>query len=446
MNAQPARDRFDLDYFKMRGDEPLDDIVTRMGKELDGFKTMALLFPRIHDLKRMSHDELEQLRRDGLVNRELVDFFDEHDRVPDDGWIDAHKIDHGGKFYREHGLLGFLVLACASLPACYCWNHEASVLNYTGKLTKRGPVPRRLAETAQLVIDVTTRHAFEPGGIAIRSAQKVRLIHAVIRYLIVRPDAIEMAIKTGVVVPDAGHGSPHHDHGDDWDPIMGAPISQEFLAATLLTFHYVVLKGLKRMGVRIGDADLHAYLHRWNVLGLLMGIDDRILRRLDTMENARALFDEVMRRHCERTEAAFTLEAALLDFQRDNVIEKLPGGRLRPLAHTPAIVTHALCTRETCHAVFLQLNGYELFWYLPVWFWIRIVAYLDNWAVFQWVTRGIIARVSLRIWGWRYENQAESQQSIDSGDWRPRGRIVIPSSLIEDWKLKTTPHSSNSRK
>lgn len=445
MSAIVTADQFNLNHYKMVGDKPLDDIMVRLGEELDGYRSVARLFPRVHDLVRMSDKQLADLRDSGLVTSELIEFLARYDRLPERDWIHLDTIREGGEFYRSNGVLGFLVLACASLPACYCWDNEAHVLGYTRKLMKNGDVPRRLPETAQFVIDVAAEGAFEPDGTAIRAARKVRLIHAIIRYLIVRPMSLDVGIQEGVLLPEPGHGGQHH-HGDDWRPDMGMPISQEFLTGTLLTFSHVVLGGLRKLGVRASDHQKRAYLHRWNALGYLMGIDERLLEQLDSPDNAEAMFESIMQRNRRGTERAQGLEAGLLDFMRNNVISRLPGGRLHPVKHVPAIMTRGLAGKETCRAVYLQLNGYEMVLYAPIWFGMKLVGRLNNLGIFHWLTRRIISYVSMHVWGWSRVDQANEQDGIDSGQVRPNGRIVIPTSLIDEWRLAPTDQPSKSRK
>ena len=445
MSAIATADQFDLDHYKMVGDKPLDDIMVRLGEELDGYRTVARLFPLVHDLVRMSEEQLADLRKSGLVTDDLIAFLAENDRLPDRDWVHRDTIREGGEFYRSNGVLGFLVLGCASLPACYCWANEAHVLGYTRKLMKNGRIPRRLPETAQFVIDVAAEGAFEPDGAAIRAARKVRLIHAIIRYLIVRPMSMDIGIQEGVLLPEPGQGG-HHHHGDDWRPDMGMPISQEFLTGTLLTFSHVVLGGLRKLGVRASEHQKRAYLHRWNVLGYFMGVDEQLLQQLDSPDTAAAMFEAIMQRNRRGTEHGYSMQAGLLDYMRNNVISRLPGGRLPPLRHVPAIMTRGLAGKETCRAVYLQLNGYELVLYAPIWFGMKLVGHLDNLRLFQWLTRRIIGYVSMNVWGWSRTDQETHQDGIDSGLVRSRGRIVIPTSLMDEWRLAPKGQPSNSRK
>ena len=148
MIATAAAAALDLDHYRNIGDPELDAIIVRLADALDGFRSVARLFPRVHDLVRMSREQLAELRDSGLVTDELIEFLSAYDRLPDRDWVHRDTIREGGEFYRSNGVLGFLVLACASLPACYCWDNEAHVLGYTRKLMTHGRVPRRLPETA----------------------------------------------------------------------------------------------------------------------------------------------------------------------------------------------------------------------------------------------------------------------------------------------------------
>ena len=80
-------------------------------------------------------------------------------------------------------------------------------------------------------------------------ALKVRLIHATIRYLILR-GASRDAIDAPPVPPlaPAGSGIYHTLYAHGWDTsVNGLPCNQEELAYTLLTFSYVFVRGLRTL-------------------------------------------------------------------------------------------------------------------------------------------------------------------------------------------------------
>jgi hypothetical protein len=74
----------------------------------------------------------------------------------------------------------------------------------------------------------------------------------------------------------------------------GLPCNQEELAYTLLTFHYIFLRSLRTLGLGWRRENEEAYLHTWNVLGHVLGIERRLMA--DTMEQAKVLFDAMQAR------------------------------------------------------------------------------------------------------------------------------------------------------
>ncbi|MEM1136557.1 MAG: oxygenase MpaB family protein, partial [Bacteroidota bacterium] len=132
--------------------------------------------------------------------KKLNTFFQKTQILP--AWADNKKMKKATKFFANYsgdvmGLLGSL-----ALPYCYAAADGAKVLYFSERIKK--DTTKRLAETGQFVIDVLSPDAFEPEGKAIRSIQKVRLIHAAIRYHI---------LKSG-----------------KWNKAWGYPINQEDMA------------------------------------------------------------------------------------------------------------------------------------------------------------------------------------------------------------------------
>jgi hypothetical protein len=76
-------------------------------------------------------------------------------------------------------------------------------------------------------------------------------------------------------------------HGWDIDR-HGLPCNQVELGYTLLTFNYVFLQGLRRLGLGLPPGDEEAYMHAWNVLGHVLGIERA--QMADTMDDAARRF------------------------------------------------------------------------------------------------------------------------------------------------------------
>lgn len=147
--------------------------------------------------------------------------------------------------FDTNGAAIFLVLACYSLPSAYAAAHGARVLGRTRYLLD-APL-RRLCETAQFVIDVMR----DPMGKGGASARRVRFIHTVIRSLI------------------------RHDLREQWNEReWGVPLNQEDQAGTLMSFSWVVLDGLARLGVAQAEqpATREACIAVWRWIGAEMGI------------------------------------------------------------------------------------------------------------------------------------------------------------------------------
>ena len=109
-------------------------------------------------------------------------------------WVDEAANAKGEEVFMRYGLLSLTSLICASLPACYAMRNGVHVLGITQQLGAH--THRRIYETAQMVIDVMARGGLAPGGRGVRSAQKVRLMHAAMRYLLtVAPDEVDASVR-----------------------------------------------------------------------------------------------------------------------------------------------------------------------------------------------------------------------------------------------------------
>ena len=194
-------------------------------------------------------------------------------------------------FRRGEALFGslgpemLLVLGFYSLPASYAARKGVQVLYRTGYLLHR-PV-RRVFETTQMVVDVMARDGLGPGGRGVRTAQKVRLLHAAIRHLLT------------------------HDEQSPWDPSLGVPLNQEDLAGTLTVFSYVVLDGLDRLGIAIADDDREAYVHAWAAVGRILGVRDELIPA--SYAEAKALAEIIYQRQIAPSPEGAAMAKALVE-------------------------------------------------------------------------------------------------------------------------------------
>jgi hypothetical protein len=158
-------------------------------------------------------------------------------------WADQKLMKAGAEFFALHAASIMQLLGLLSLPYCYAAANGAMVLYLSERI--KTDTAKRLTETATFVWEVMAPDAFTAEGKGFASIYKVRLMHAAARYY---------AIKSG-----------------KWDDAWGVPVNQEDMAGTNLSFSLIVVRGLRDMGFAV------AYIHLWNVIGNLMGLEESLL-------------------------------------------------------------------------------------------------------------------------------------------------------------------------
>ena len=331
-------------------------------------------------------------------------------------WADHDRILAGQQVFVRHGPLCLAALACASLPACYAQHNEARVLGVTQKLVEHGQ--RRILETAQFVIDVMQPGGLAPLGRGVRSAQKVRLMHAAIRNLLRAAPPADEDLAQASTLEQALLRTP-------WDPSNGTPICQEDLAFTLQTFGAVTLSALERFGVELTSAERESYIHAWSVAGALIGVSESLIP--SNASEAKLLFEKIQRRQQGDTSDGRALMRA---------VERFIEGALRDRGVGGSIVAPRLTRmtiRELCPPHTAGLLGVE-----PLAWWETITSY--------WIFRAIDRVVDV---GDRLTNEDKLRRFIRArlGDLivrrlarLPRGwqRDVfqIPDSLAHAWGMR----------
>jgi hypothetical protein len=272
----------------------------------------------------------------------LEDYIQAGLRLPD--WAEPAKIARAEELFMDMSMLSCTLLFCASLPECYVIPDLAGVLHAAGQLEQH--TDYRIRSTAAMLFPVMMHGGLtdaDGGGVA--QTLKVRLIHATIRHLILRgnpSDAVRAGAPATVAPLPALAGQPRSMQGTlyahGWNVARdGLPCNQEQLAYTLLTFSYVFLRALRRLGLGLPAADEHAYLHTWNVLGHVLGIERTMMA--ETMEQAEALFTRMQaggRVHPYLPDSRPALGAALMRTMEN----ELP---LRVLKPFPVLLTRHLC-------------------------------------------------------------------------------------------------------
>jgi len=276
-------------------------------------------------------------------------------------WRDEAMVNEAEQFFLLYGLASSTLLACASLPQCYVMKFGTEVLAYT-KFLQVEPT-RRIRETAQMVMDVMVPGGLKPGGRGVRATMKVRVMHAIVRYMIMNdPRAV----------------------ANPADPALkarfGLPINQEDLVYTLMTFSYVVVEGFRTMGYQMTDRQREGYIHCWNIVGCLMGIREELLPA--TFADAKQLFEAIQLRQHGQSEAGQKLTAALLK----SVEDALPGEHHDPLV---AALARKLVGDSTADALGIERPSLIQK--------VRLDAVLDAWAVSARLATELNADKSIRI-------------------------------------------------
>jgi hypothetical protein len=238
----------------------------------------------------------------------------------------------------DMSMLSCTLLFCASLPECYVLPDLSAVLHAAGQLEAH--TDYRVRSTAAMIFPVMLAGGLttpEGGGVA--QALKVRLIHATIRYLILR-GAPRDAIDAPPVPPlaPAGSGIYHTLYAHGWDTsVNGLPCNQEELAYTLLTFSYVFVRGLRTLRLALPAQDEEAYLHTWNVLGHVLGIEQGLMAT--TMVQAQHDFEAIQARARLLVRSPDPRPLLAVDLMKA-MENEIPIRLLKPV---PTLLTRLLC-------------------------------------------------------------------------------------------------------
>ncbi len=270
-----------LNEMRTLGDPAADVVIANMFKH-DGGAGMRDVMRRL-----ASNSDLSQTN----LPHSLGTFYRSHAVLPD--WADQRLMRRGATFFSCYGGAIMSMLGALSLPYCYAGANGAQVLFLSKRIYE--DAPRRLLETSQFVLDVMDPDAFETGK-GFTSALNVRLMHAAIRYHILASDS--------------------------WDYSWGHPINQEDMAGTIAAFSFICIRGLRKVGYRLNNSDVDAFLHLWNVIGYIMGVRYELLP--DTSLEACRLDQWIRERQFRPSEAGKALTKALIDTMSKEPLEGLP--------------------------------------------------------------------------------------------------------------------------
>ena len=257
-----------LDEMRRLGDPPADVVVESLFEQEQVESVNELM-------KLLVHNDMPPPEALPLAARH---YFDDTDDLPE--WADVALIREAEALFGRYGVQIVLILNCYSLPLTYAMK-GVRVLYDTARLYT--DPKRRVVETAQMIIDVMRSGGLEPGGSGVRSAQKVRLMHAAVRHLL---------------------------SAREWDATLGVPINQEDLAGTLLSFSAIVIDGLQKLGIDLTEREIAAFIHTWNVVGHIMGVRTELLPA--NLAEADELVADIIRRQFQPSMESRAMVEALV--------------------------------------------------------------------------------------------------------------------------------------
>ena len=231
-------------------------------------------------------------------------FFAESGQLPAD--LNTFVLNNATDQFSDHLVPILLSLHCKSLPLSYACANGAKVLHQAGRMVVRDkslkPFTRRLLETAQFVNNLLEKNGFEPAGKAIISVQKVRLMHAAIRYYTkLRPS---------------------------WDvALYGEPINQEDLALGHLIFSSVIISGLRQFGIDVSANQEMGYLYLWQTVSHILGVQSDVVAQ--TQADGEYLLQRIMDRQARPSDEGAALTYACIEFV-DGKLKWLPIRHLTP--------------------------------------------------------------------------------------------------------------------
>jgi len=444
-----------LDAFRCQGDPLADEVIDAFADQYGG--SIQKLAEQLQNMIRMPTDDdilvaiSQVFPDDENICKALEKYFTRAVIVPD--WVDAEQLKMGGDVFQDHLFTSFMVLGCASLPICYVCRPDVKVLSFTRRLID--DAPKRLVETAQMVTDVMSSGGLkiEGGHLAgkgVQSILKIRLIHASIRHLLVH--------KEKILAAHAHADDINHDnfllayvfdslqeqcnwYGDSkpdaWNEVEdGVPINKEALAETLLTFSYLILRGLEKIGVHLNVKQQNAFLHSWNIAGYVLGVDEAFLKVFNTYPSADVIYNQIIQRRFGKTQDGILLEQSLLEVFSDNAGRLIPFGRILHVRRLARLVSSKLISEECYTALGLKLSLYDRIVRIFIWMGVRTFGWFVNHSWLRPVADYMFGRIAQSLWDWRADfSDGQTKQSHNkNGVCNP---LVIPSHLIK------TSHLSN---
>jgi FAD/FMN-containing dehydrogenase len=407
-----------LEGAQLRGDDPADRFIEWLVKDVAPGRLLEELqnTARLCTYKHLEHEpghpgDLLHGRR---AAPEFEAFLAASSQAP--AWLDPPRVARGTEFFRRYVAAASLALGTASLPTCYCWSREAQVLMRTQRLAR--DLPRRILETAQFVLDVMSPDGLrlgQPYARGVRAVQKVRLLHAVVRYILrhrrsMYAVALSQHQATGPAeLMRAGQANPWlglllpgpPDEARTTQAQTVIAINQEELAGTLVTFSIVILQSLERVGIQMSEQEKLDYLFAWKLVGHLLGIEPQLLEYTGDMARAEQLRLGLMRRQRRQTDNARLLTSALSDYLAQDINLLFGADRWLPVQRIPKLCMRLLLEPETLAADGVRLDLIDRLLYGPFYLAMLVLGHLQNKRWVGALSKFLFGYLIRKVWGWR---------------------------------------------
>src|ERR1700716_1389895 len=111
-----------------------------------------------------------------------------------------------------------------------------------------------------------------------------------------------------------------------WNQAWDVPINQEDLAATLMSFSWIAIDGLRKLGIELTSEEQIAWLHCWQVIGGQLGLRDDVIPA--DIDSAEALTRAFQRRQYGTCPEGRLMTGALIEAMQyelpGNLLDALP--------------------------------------------------------------------------------------------------------------------------
>ncbi len=250
---------------------------------------------------------LEQMTMSGHQLDVVAQFLQSAATLPE--WADPVKIERAGQLFRQHGSTCSIILFCGSLPEVYAYGSITDVLHSSQRLESQAAA--RIRSTANLVLPIMVDGGLtDPTMSGVASVIKARLIHALVRNLILRGCAHEVlgmlgyqgfvpAIDTAAAAAERPLSPWETMYCGGWDiGLNGLPCNQSEQGYVILCFSHILVRSLKRLGIPLSKDDEDAFFHAWNVVAHIVGVDEAMMAW--NADQAAELFEAHQARSVER--------------------------------------------------------------------------------------------------------------------------------------------------